>query len=182
MKNEIIRDDSPAEYNLSRRKLLLGGLILLGSSYLGPSLPAWADTLKDKSAIDQFMQLSALLVNHQLDPVTGQRLAAAMISSNMITRQQISSLLAVAHARQAKVVEDFFGEIPQGELKNAALSIISAWYKGVLIDAPGAEVFAYEKALMYQPTIDVMTIPTYAITGPNGWSSHAAPLADMPDF
>ena len=181
MKKEIIRDDSPAEYNLSRRKVLLGGLILLGSSYLGPSLPAWADTLKDETAIDQFMQLSKLLVNHQLDPVTGQRLAAAMISGNMITRQQIASLLAVAHARQAKVVEDFFADIPRGALKNAALSIISAGYKGVLIDAPGAGVFAYEKDLMYQPTIDVMTIPTYAITGPTGGNLHSAQWAQMPD-
>jgi fructose 5-dehydrogenase small subunit len=52
----------------------------------------------------------------------------------------------------------------------------------VIVDAPGAEVFAYELALMYQPTIDVMTIPTYAISGPNGWMSEAPALSDMPKF
>jgi len=49
MSNEIIRDDSPAEYNLSRRKVLLGGVVLIGSSYLGPTLPAWADSLQNAS-------------------------------------------------------------------------------------------------------------------------------------
>jgi fructose 5-dehydrogenase small subunit len=35
---------------------------------------------------------------------------------------------------------------------------------------------------MYQPTIDVMTIPSYAISGPNGWTSDAPPLNSMPTF
>jgi fructose 5-dehydrogenase small subunit len=52
----------------------------------------------------------------------------------------------------------------------------------VIVDAPGAEVFAYELALMYQPTTDVMTIPTYAISGPNEWTSEAPPLGSMPTF
>jgi hypothetical protein len=39
----------------------------------------------------------------------------------------------------------------------------TAWYLGVIVDAPDTEVFAYELALMYQPTSDVMTIPSYAI-------------------
>jgi hypothetical protein len=43
-------------------------------------------------------------------------------------------------------------------------------------------VFAYEFALLYQPTSDVMTIPSYAISGPNGWSAESPPLHDMPSF
>jgi hypothetical protein len=35
---------------------------------------------------------------------------------------------------------------------------------------------------MYQPTRDVMTIPSYAISSPNGWPANAPPLEDMPDF
>ncbi|CAM3726025.1 hypothetical protein BS639_03780 [Rouxiella silvae] len=182
MSNEIIRDDSPAEYNLSRRKVLLGGVVLIGSSYLGPTLPAWADSLQNASYTNQFMQLSTLLVNHKLDKNVGLRLAAAMQTSKMLTPQQVSDILAIANAKNAKIVEDFFPDIPAGPLKVAALDIISAWYKGVLVDAPDAEVFTYELALMYQPTIDVMTIPSYAISGPNGWTSHAPPLADMPEF
>jgi hypothetical protein len=63
-----------------------------------------------------------------------------------------------------------------------ALAIISAWYTGVVEDSANAEVFAFETALMYQPTRDVMTIPTYAISGPSGWTAQAPPLGNMPTF
>ncbi|MFZ4832084.1 sugar dehydrogenase complex small subunit [Rouxiella sp. Mn2063] len=182
MKENIIRDDSPPEYRLSRRQVLLGGAILMGSTYLGPSLPAWADAQVNDAYVSQFMQLSNLLVNHKLDQNVGWRLAAAMKTNNDAFAKQVVDLLNIAKTKNAKIVEDFFDDIPAGPLKESAFAIISAWYKGVLVDAPDAEVYAYEKALMYQPTIDVMTIPTYAITGPNGWTSHAPPLADMPDF
>jgi hypothetical protein len=43
-------------------------------------------------------------------------------------------------------------------------------------------VFAFEYALMYGPTQDVMTIPSYAISGPNAWPADAPPLENMPDF
>jgi fructose 5-dehydrogenase small subunit len=95
---------------------------------------------------------------------------------------QVTELLAIARNKNAKIVEDFFPDVPEGPLKDTALSIISAWYLGVITDAAGAEVFAFEKALMYQPTRDVMTIPSYAIAGPNGWSADAPPLENMPDF
>jgi hypothetical protein len=72
--------------------------------------------------------------------------------------------------------------VPEGPLKETALSIISAWYLGVVTDAPDAEVFAYEYALMYGPTSDVMTIPSYAIAAPNGWTDDAPPLSNMPEF
>jgi fructose 5-dehydrogenase small subunit len=49
-------------------------------------------------------------------------------------------------------------------------------------DADGSEVFAFEYALMYGPTSDVMTIPSYAISGPNAWPPDAPPLENMPDF
>jgi hypothetical protein len=35
---------------------------------------------------------------------------------------------------------------------------------------------------MYQPTKDVMTIPSYAISAPNAWSAEAPPLSNMPEF
>jgi fructose 5-dehydrogenase small subunit len=72
--------------------------------------------------------------------------------------------------------------VPEGPLKQTALAIISAWYLGVVNDAPDAEVLAYARALIYEPTKDVMTIPSYAISGPNEWSAEAPPLSNMPEF
>ncbi|CAD6557495.1 Fructose dehydrogenase small subunit [Paraburkholderia kirstenboschensis] len=177
------RDDAPMEFSLGRRRIVVGGALLLGGFAAFPTLSA---TLPDVALPDdpltRFMDISSLLIPHQLDRAIGKRLISAMSAATPSLPDHIIELLAIARKKNAHVVEDFFPDVPQGPLKGTALSIISAWYMGVLTDAPGAEVFAYEFALMYQPTVDVMTIPTYAKSGPSGWSADAPPLSDMPKF
>jgi hypothetical protein len=176
------RDDSPTAFTLSRRYVLVGGLFVGGTAALA-RVPAIAapTPLSDQSAA-QFMKISLLLVPHRLNAEVGMRMGAAMAALNPLLPQQIDGLLSIARQKNARIVEDFFADVPDGPLKETALSIISAWYLGVVTDAPDAEVFAYEYALMYQPTRDVMTIPSYAISGPNGWSAEAPPLSHMPKF
>jgi hypothetical protein len=167
------RDDAPPDFSLFRRKILVGGGLVLGGLAAGTGIPDFAN---------QFMQLSSLLIPHQLDRDVGSRLATALSTKDPGFTAQVSTLLGIAQKKNARIVEEFFPDIPDGPLKDTALLIVSAWYLGVVVDAPGAEVFAYELALMYQPTIDVMTIPTYAISGPNGWTAEAPPLDSMPTF
>jgi hypothetical protein len=176
------RDDCPSAFNLTRRDVLVGGLIAGGIATL-PTLRALAapTSWSDQSAA-RFMDISSLLVPHRLNAEVGKRMGAAMGALNPSLSQQIDGLLAIARANDARVVEDFFADVPDGPLKETALSIISAWYLGVVTDGPDAEVFAYEYALMFQPTRDVMTIPSYAISGPNGWTAEAPPLSNMPEF
>jgi fructose 5-dehydrogenase small subunit len=176
------RDDSPTAFNLARRKVLVGGLVIGGLAAL-PALPVIAAPISwsDQSAA-RFMEISLLLVPHRLNEEIGKRMGAAMGALNPSLSQQIDGLLAIAREKNARIVEDFFADVPDGPLKQTALSIISAWYLGVVTNAPDAEVFAYEYALMYQPTRDVMTVPSYAISGPNGWTAEAPPLSNMPEF
>jgi hypothetical protein len=176
------RDDSPTAFNLARRKVLVGGLIIGGIAAL-PTRPVIAEptSWSDQSAA-RFMEISRLLVPHRLNEEVGKRMGSAMAALNPSLSQQIDGLLAIAREKNARIVEDFFADVPDGPLKETALSIISAWYLGVVTDAPDAEVLAYEYALMYQPTRDVMTIPSYAISGPNGWTAEAPPLSNMPEF
>jgi hypothetical protein len=176
------RDDSPTAFNLARRKVLVGGLIIGGIAAL-PTLPVIAaPTSWSNQSAARFMEISLLLVPHRLNDEVGKRMGAAMAALNPSLSQQIDGLLAIAREKNARIVEDFFADVPDGPLKETALSIISAWYLGVVTDAPDAEVLAYEYALMYQPTRDVMTIPSYAISGPNGWTAEAPPLSNMPEF
>ena len=179
---DLYRDDCPAAFNLARREVLLGGLMIGGLAAL-PRLPVIAAPTSwlDQSAA-RFMEISSLLVPHRLNEEVGKRMGAAMGALNPSLSQQIDGLLSIAREKNARIVEDFFADVPDGPLKQTALSIISAWYLGVVTDAPDAEVFAYEYALMYQPTRDVMTIPSYAISGPNGWTAEAPPLINMPEF
>ncbi|MFL9909603.1 sugar dehydrogenase complex small subunit [Paraburkholderia sp. RL17-337-BIB-A] len=171
------------EFSLARRKIVVGGALLVGALAVLPT-PSIAATseLAPETSVSQFMEISSLLIAHRLDRHIGQRIAVAMQTENSHIGEHIKDLLAIAKQKNAKIVEDFFPDVPDGPLKESALSIISAWYSGVISDSPDAEVFAYELALMYQPTIDVMTIPSYAISGPNGWNADAPPLSNMPNF
>jgi hypothetical protein len=176
------RDDSPPDFSLCRRRVIIGGGLLLGGIVAGTRVPAAPGDSVSADFAGQFMQLSLLLIPHQLDRRVGLRLAAALRTRDLGFTGQVAALLDIAKKKNARIVEEFFSDVPDGPLKDTALLIISAWYLGVIVDAPGAEVFAYELALMYQPTNDVMTIPTYAISGPNGWTSEAPPLSSMPTF
>jgi hypothetical protein len=176
------RDDAPADFSLFRRKFLIGGGLLLGGLAVTGNIPAVAASAPIAAFPNQFMELSSLLIPHRLDRDVGLRLAAALRMKDPALPTHVVSLIEIAKQKHATIVEEFFSDVPDGPLKNTALLIISAWYLGVIVDAPDAKVFAYELALIYQPTADVMTIPTYAISGPNGWTSEAPPLGRMPNF
>jgi hypothetical protein len=176
------RDRAPSDFNPFRRKILIGGGVLLGGLAAAQNKPAVAPAASSGEFPSRFMQLSSLLIPHRLDRDVGLRLAAALRMRDPGLEGHVEGLIAIAELKNATIVEDFFADVPEGPLKDTALRIISAWYLGVVVDSWDAEVFAYELALMYQPTSDVMTIPTYAISGPNGWSSQAPPLSDMPKF
>ena len=136
----------------------------------------------DEILAGQHRDMSSLLIPHRLREEVGTRIGAAMSTLNPSLSEQIAELLAIAKKHNARIVEDFFPDVPDGPLKQTALAIISAWYLGVVTDAPDAEVFAYAHALMYGPTSDVMTIPSYAISGPNAWNADTPPLDSMPKF
>jgi hypothetical protein len=177
------RDDSPTAFNLARREIVMRVLFLVGGLAAVSTLPAIsapASWTEESSA--RFMEISSLLIPHRLNEEVGKRIGAALSALNPSLSEQLVELLTIARNKNARIVEDFFPDVPEGPLKQTALAIISAWYLGVITDAPDAEVFAYEYALMYGPTSDVMTIPSYAISGPNEWKADAPPLDSMPNF
>jgi hypothetical protein len=152
---------------------MVGGVLLAGGMLLPAELPAQSVRGTAQAISSKFMEISSLLIDHHLDAEVGARMAVAMARLNSKIEQEIDAIIAIAKQKNAKIVEDFFPDIPDGTLKDTALAIIAAWYM---------EVFAFETALMYQPTRDVMTIPSYAISGPNGWTADAPPLTNMPTF
>jgi hypothetical protein len=171
---------SPSHPALTRRALMTAsGLALAGATVVGVAGPLSGVT--DEAQESSFMALSRLLIAHHLEPVVGHRLAAALHADAEPMKTDIDALLTLARERKATIVEDFF-PVATAAQQASALRIISAWYLGVIDDKPGGEVIAFELALMFQPVRDVMTIPTYAISGPNGWGSEAPPLTDMPRF
>jgi hypothetical protein len=177
------RDDAPFAFSLARREVVVAGLLVAGGLAAWSTLPAFsAPAAWSDDSARQFMDISSLLIPHRLNAEIGKRIGAAMSALNPQLPDQVTALLDIARKKNAAIVEDFFPDVPDGPLKETALAIISAWYLGVVTDAPDAEVFAFEHALMYGPTSDVMTIPSYAISGPNAWPANAPPLSNMPEF
>ena len=163
---------------LSRRHFLLGSAALTASwvtwgGAAGPA-PATADSAT-------FMRVSGLLVNHQLHPGVGARIAQAA-AKHADSDKMMNAIIAIAAAKGATEVEAFFADIPAGPLQDFAHWIIFAWYTGCSSPKKDAQVFAYEEALTYRTTADVVAIPSYGVSGPNLWSRAIAPLSPMPHF
>ena len=163
---------------LSRRHFLLGSAVLTASWVTwgvaaGPA-PATADSAT-------FMRVSGLLVNHQLHPGVGARIAQAA-AKHADSDKMMNAIISIAAAKGATEVEAFFADIPEGPLQDFARWIIFAWYTGCSSPKKDAQVFAYEEALTYRTTADVVAIPSYGVSGPNLWSRAIAPLSPMPHF
>lgn len=155
--------------SLSRRKVLAAGIALWGGGLFGLGLPAYAKP-QTTEAFSSFMQLSQLLVNHHLDKGVGLRMWALLKKQYPQLDEQVAAILDVAKKQNARIVEDFFPQIPEGELTALAHKIIFGWYAGCLEPSKTAESFAFAEALTFQNTADVIAIPSYGLTGPNKWA------------
>jgi hypothetical protein len=165
---------------ISRRKFLLGATVVSGAWVTWGALPAWGVGTTASSA--QFMEVSKLLINHQLDEAVGARIAAAAATKYPQAVQMMTSIAALAQAKQARQVEDFFGDIPEGPLQEFAHWVIFAWYSGCSSPKKDAQLFTFEQALTYKTTADTVAMPSYGFSGPNLWSRPIVPLSNMPIF
>ncbi|MBK0097237.1 sorbitol dehydrogenase family protein [Erwinia sp. S63] len=169
------------EVQLSRRRVLLSGVVIVAGGLITSALPRLAFADSSKNFIP-FMQISRLLVNHKLDDAVGQRMLALLELEQPDLMANLNHLLAIAKANKAQIVEDFFPAIPQGELQALAHKIIFGWYTGCLEPKRSAKAFAYEQALTWQTTLDTITIPSYGISGPNNWQRANTPVLPVPQF
>lgn len=62
----------------------------------------------------------------------------------------------------------------QPELASMVGDIMRAWYLGLVGEMPKVQVVAYEKALMFDPVNDVLTIPSYCRDVPFYWTQKPA--------
>lgn len=170
---------SSSPTRLTRRGLLLGTAALAAVSTLAAA-PGFAAAAANQ--LQDFMQLSRLLVPHRLDPAVGARIADFAAQAHPDLQATVGDLLQLAAGRKAARVEDFWADIPAGAQKDLASWIIFAWYTGSSDKTAKAAVFTYEKALMFQTTADLVTIPSFGAYAPNGWSRPAAAIDAVPTF
>jgi hypothetical protein len=167
---------------LSRRDALIGGVSIFAAGTAASAPTSLAMAAIEPGTHGQFMRMSTLLINHQLRPDIGARIVAAAADRYKNLPGILDSIIAIVARKHAAVVEDFFGDIPDGNLKDFAYWVILAWYSGCSSEKADASVFTDEDALTFKTTADVVSIPSYCFSGSNGWSQTTVPLANMPEF
>jgi hypothetical protein len=172
---------------ISRRTLVKAGATAVGLAVFGESSQPTAHAGGEVAAAaalngDKFMAASHFLIQHRLSSGVGVRMAGILHTRIPTLDADLDVIIRTAKERNAKVVEDFFDALPDGQVKDSAHQIIFGWYAGVVDASPTAEVFAYEEALMYQSTKDAVALPTYSFNGPNHWKDVDPALSAMPEF
>lgn len=155
--------------SLSRRRLLQGIGILSVSALCNSLFPARALAAAQMSD-NAFLEVSHFLVSRPVGPVLGQRYFDALTRHDAQFPQKLVSLNALLQHRKFAHVDDFLAAFSaDNDDWQTAKTIISAWYTGVVGTGSDLELIAYEEALMYLPTKDILVVPTYG-GGPFYWA------------
>lgn len=169
----------PASFSASRRAWVLGACasaVALAFVGAGRSFswiaPAFADTPAG-GGLDAFVALSQRLTAHaSFDPILSKRYYDALAKSDSQFTQNVAALNTWLQGHGG-VPSDTVTQALQAEqpaLAKTVGAIMRAWYLGLVGEMPRVDVIAYEKALMFEPVKDVLTIPSYCRDVPFYWT------------
>lgn len=123
--------------------------------------------------LDAFIALSRRLTERtELDAVVGKRIYSALVNSDSQFTQNVDALNTWLQGHGAGVSDTVTQALQAAEpsLAKSEGAIMRAWYLGLVGDMPNVNVIAYEKALMFEPVMDVLTIPSYCHDVPFYWT------------
>jgi hypothetical protein len=138
--------------------------------------PAFADAPAGggvDTGLDAFLALSQRLTGRTtFDTVLGKRVYAALAKSDSQFSQNVAALNTWLQGHGG-VPSDTITQALQADqpaLAKSVSAIMRAWYLGLVGEMPHVDVVAYEKALMFEPVKDVLTIPSYCRDVPFYWT------------
>jgi hypothetical protein len=152
---------------LSRRKFLVTALSLASLAIVDPW--AMAHAADDDAGLSAFMRVSALVSKESLDPVTGAALYQALRQGNQgfdASLNELAGLIAAAPGITIETLAQKLDDNKQAAWRDTLNQVVSAWYLGVV----GFRTYAYESALMFRATDDVLSPPSYVRRGPLYWA------------
>jgi fructose 5-dehydrogenase small subunit len=171
-------------HSAARRRFVLGACasaaVLAFSSFgrglgLG-SLPSlFTEALADTppAGLDGFLQLSRKLTGRSsFDALLGQRVYDALSKEDNDFVANVTALnkWLTTHGGVPSDTVTQALQVEQPKLAQTVGKIMRAWYLGLIGDAPSVSVVAYERALMFDPVNDVLTIPSYCRDVPFYWT------------
>ncbi|OAJ53791.1 sorbitol dehydrogenase [Paraburkholderia ginsengiterrae] len=134
--------------------------------------PAFADAPAG-GGLDAFLALSQRLTGRTgFDATLGKRVYTALAISDSQFTQNVAALNTwlQGHGGVPSDTVTQALQVDQPALAKSVSAIMRAWYLGLVGDMPHVEVVAYEKALMFDPVKDVLTIPSYCRDVPFYWT------------
>lgn len=168
-----------ASFSSSRRTWVLGACAAaaaLAFAGTGRTLlwvtPAFADAPAG-GGLDAFLALSQRLTGRTgFDATLGKRVYTALAKSDSQFTQNVAALNTwlQGHGGVPSDTVTQALQVDQPALAKSVSAIMRAWYLGLVGDMPHVEVVAYEKALMFEPVKDVLTIPSYCRDVPFYWT------------
>ncbi|WP_244849817.1 sorbitol dehydrogenase family protein [Caballeronia sp. SL2Y3] len=122
---------------------------------------------------DTFIAVSMKLTGRAaFDPLVAGRIHAALLRADANFADNMKRLdhwLATHGGTPSDVVTAAL-QATQPDLAKAVGSVMRAWYLGVVGEGGQAEVVAFERALMFDPVRDMLTVPSYCCGAPADWA------------
>lgn len=151
-----------------RRSIVAGACASVAATFM-PARVRGART----SGIDVFLAVSMKLTGRtSFDPLFAERVHAALARHDTGFTAKIAALhqWIATHGGTPTDIITAALEATRPDLAKTVGSVMRAWYLGVVGQPPHAEVVAYERALMFDPVGDMLTIPSYCRGEPADWA------------
>jgi len=126
---------------------------------------------------DAFITLSGKLTGHtSFDPVLGKRAYDALATTDNEFAANVAALNGWLQTHGGVPLDTVTQALQaeQPKLAKTVGAITRAWYLGLVGESPNVQVIAYERALMFEPVKDILTIPSYCRDVPFYWTSKPA--------
>jgi len=122
---------------------------------------------------DAFIALTKELCGRsQLDPALGKRIYEALVKTDSAFTQNVAAINTWLKSHGGVPRDTVTAALRAAEppLAKTVGQIMRAWYLGLVGESPTVKVLAYERALMFDPVKDVLTVPSYCRDVPFYWT------------
>jgi len=169
MKDQTMTLPDPRRRMLLKTSMALG--VVGGVMAYVPFRSVFAAADAAPAATAAFQKLAQFLTSKPVDAILAQRYYAALKKRNPALDQSVAALGALVGKSQLAHMDDYLALTGVDKsLDTCAKTIVKSMYLGVVGDDENAELIAYKEAFMYQPTQDVLVVPTYG-RGPETWGA-----------
>lgn len=163
----------PGRLSFVMRRGIVTGACASVAGALVPARVQPAQTQPQPPAHGAFLAVSIKLTGRtSFDPLLAERVHAALAKHDTEFATKIAALdqWIATHGGTPTDVITAALEATRPELAKTVSGVMRAWYLGIVGEPPHVEVVAYERALMFDPVSDMLTIPSYCRGEPADWA------------